>query len=129
MEKTENFGKNLKRLRNQLGITQQEIADKINASRSCISNYESGNRQPDNETIRLLADFFDVSVDYLFGRSEVKTLIKNNDIIKEVQKFSSRVNSFNALDISTASPYVKCAVVEFYTYLLKKEKINKDKNA
>lgn len=126
IQKAEEFGTNLKSLRKQMGITQQEIAKTINTSRSCISNYESGNRQPDNETIKLLADYFDVSVDYLFGRSEVKTLIKSNSLMKDIQKFFSRINSFNTLDISNTSAYIKCAVVEFYAYLLKKERGRKE---
>ena len=117
----EHFGVNLKLLRKQLGITQQEIADTINTSRSCISNYESGNRQPDNETIKLLADYFDVSVDYLFGRSEVKNVIRSNAQIMDIQKVLSHINSLNTLDMSNASAYVKCAVIEFYSYLIKKE--------
>lgn len=124
-EKTEKFGANLKHLRKQKGITQQEIADRINTSRSCISNYESGNRQPDNQTIKLIADFFDVSVDYLFGRSEVKTLIKSNSLINDIQDVLSDITSLNKLDISGCSTYVKCAIIEFYTYLLKKEEKSK----
>lgn len=120
-QKTEKFGTNLKHLRKQKGITQQEIANEINTSRSCISNYESGNRQPDNQTIKLIADFFDVSVDYLFGRSEVKTLIKSNSLMNDIQDVLSEITSKKELDISKCSTYVKCAVVEFYTYLLKKE--------
>lgn len=127
-EKTEKFGTNLKRLRKQKGITQQEIANEINTSRSCISNYESGNRQPDNQTIKLIADFFDVSVDYLFGRSEVKTLIKSNSLMSSIQDVLTEMTSKKQLDISNCSTYVKCAVVEFYTYLLEKEKIHKHKN-
>ena len=124
-EKTEKFGTNLKRLRKQKGITQQEIANEINTSRSCISNYESGNRQPDNQTIKLIADFFDVSVDYLFGRSEVKTLIKSNSLMSDIQDVLTEMTSKKQLDISKCSTYVKCAVIEFYTYLLKKEELSK----
>lgn len=126
IEKTKKFGDKLKILRKQMGLTQQEVADEINTSRSCISNYESGNRQPDNETIKVLADFFDVSVDYLFGRSEIKTLIKSNSKMDEIQNFLSRINSFNTLDISRASAYIKCTVVEFYAYLLRKEEKKKE---
>ena len=126
IEKTKKFGDKLKILRKQMGLTQQEVADEINTSRSCISNYESGNRQPDNETIKVLADFFDVSVDYLFGRSEIKTLIKSNSKMDEIQNFLSRINSFNTLDISRASAYIKCNVVEFYAYLLRKEAKKKE---
>ena len=126
IEKTQNFGDNLKLLRKQMGLTQQGIADKINTSRSCISNYESGNRQPDNETIKVLADFFDVSVDYLFGRSNVRGIAKNNEKVIKMEKFLSRAESFDTLDLSDASAYIKCAVVEFYAYLLKKERRNKE---
>ena len=56
------FGKNLKIMRKLNNITQSEMARKVNASRSCISNYESGKRQPDAETINFIADFFDVSI-------------------------------------------------------------------
>ena len=126
IEKTRNFGDNLKLLRKQMGLTQQGIADKINTSRSCISNYESGNRQPDNETIKVLADFFDVSVDYLFGRSEVKSTIKNSGKIAEIENFLSRINSFNTLDMHDAPAHIRCAVAEFYAYLLKKERRNKE---
>lgn len=125
VRKPKNFGENLKFLRKQSGLTQQQLAEKLNTSRSCISNYESGARQPDNETIKMIADLFDVSVDYLFGRSEVKTLIKSNVIMKDVQDFSSQINSFNSLDLRGCSSYVKCAVAEFYAYLLRKERNKK----
>lgn len=122
IKKSEIFGKNLKLLREQKGITQQVMADMINTSRSCISNYESGNREPDNETIRILADFLDVSVDYLFGRSEVKNTIKSNKELNELKSLLEQSALRTALDVSEATPHVKCAVVMFYAYLLEKEK-------
>lgn len=118
---TEKFSKNLKTLRNQKGITQDDIARIINTSRSCISNYESGNREPDNETILIIADYFNVSVDFLLGRSAVRTLFKDEDTLCRVQEILSSLESVNFLDISKSSTYVKCTIVEFYNYLLKKE--------
>lgn len=118
---TEKFSKNLKKLRNEKGITQDDIAKIINTSRSCISNYESGNREPDNETILIIADYFNVSVDFLLGRSAVRTLFKDENIICKLQEIISRLKSINFLDLSHSSMYVKCTVVDFYNYLLRKE--------
>lgn len=119
---TDKFGINLRKLRKQRGITQQNMADEINASRSCISNYESGNRQPDNETIKLIADYFDVSVDYLLGRSTVKTVLKSENAVSKMHEILSRAALSKTLDMSRAPTHIKCAVAEFYAYLLKKEK-------
>ena len=119
---TDKFGINLRMLRKQKGITQQDMADKLNTSRSCISNYESGNRQPDNETIKLIADYFDVSIDYLLGRSPIKTTFKKESSMNELQEILHRANLARILDVSHAPTHIKCAVAEFYTYLLNKEK-------
>ncbi len=125
MYEKDKFGVKLKMLRKQRGITQENMAHKINASRSCISNYESGNRQPDNETIKLIADYFDVSVDYLLGRSAVKTVLKSESLMTEVHEILSSAENSEALDLSNAPTHVKCEVAEFYEYLLKKEKNKK----
>ncbi len=116
------FGQNLKALRKRNGITQSDMARTINTSRSCISNYELGNREPDNETIQLIADYFDVSVDYLFGRSAVKTIFKSNDNLIKLQELVTKMNSVDFFDVSGASEYVVCAVIKFYIYLQRKEK-------
>lgn len=61
---------NLRLLRETLGISQTELGKKIGVARSTICQYESGRREPDNETLQRLADFFNVSVDYLLGREQ-----------------------------------------------------------
>jgi transcriptional regulator with XRE-family HTH domain len=58
----------LKLLRKQRKLTQRELAIKLNTSPSRIALYETGDRNPDPEMINILADFFDVSADYLLGR-------------------------------------------------------------
>ena len=117
----EDFGSNLKNLRRQKGLTQQDMANTINTSRSCVSNYESGNRQPDSVTIMLIADYFDVSIDYLLGRSPVKTVFKSEDTLYKLQSILSQLNTTKFLDVSKSSYRIKCAITEFYVYLLKKE--------
>ena len=57
-------------LRKREGISQQLLADKTKLTRSAISMYETGNREPDFETLEVLADFFNVNMDTLLGKTE-----------------------------------------------------------
>jgi transcriptional regulator with XRE-family HTH domain len=64
-----NFGKRLRQLRKEKGLTQAELAKLLSIGESTVSFYESGKRQPDYETLIRLAEVFNVSVDYLLGRT------------------------------------------------------------
>ena len=65
-----NFGNRLKNLRNEFNLTGEELGKKFNVTKVAISNWESDRRFPDQETLLKIADFFDVSIDYLLGRSD-----------------------------------------------------------
>lgn len=52
-------------LRTQAGISQQRLADDLNLSRRAISLLETGRRTPDIQSVLLLADYFQISLDYL----------------------------------------------------------------
>lgn len=58
----------LKELRGDL--SQQKVADDIGINQRTLCNYEKGYRQPDNEMLIKLADYYGVTVDYLLGRTE-----------------------------------------------------------
>lgn len=60
------FGEKLRRLREEKGETQQDIAKMLKVSRTSISKYESDDREPDIETIKALSKHFNVSVDFIF---------------------------------------------------------------
>ncbi|MBQ9949588.1 MAG: helix-turn-helix transcriptional regulator [Clostridia bacterium] len=60
----------LKELRKERGLTQLKLAIDLNANQNTISRYESGEREPGIEELIRIADYFDVSVDYLIGRTE-----------------------------------------------------------
>ena len=70
-----NFQNILKMLRASKGITQDELAKALKISRSTIGMYESGSREPDFETLELIADYFNVDIDYLLGRTSKTTYI------------------------------------------------------
>lgn len=70
------LGENLARLRREHNVGQKELALRLNVSIGTISNYENGVHTPNPETLSKLADFFDVSVDYILGRTGFRYNIK-----------------------------------------------------
>lgn len=61
-------------LRKERRLTQAELASVLKVSARTIGFYETGERDPDTDTLRKLADFFCVSIDYLLERSDIKDL-------------------------------------------------------
>ena len=68
----DNMIKNLKKLRNQRGISQQMLAEVIGVSQQSINKYENHNIEPDIDTLILIADYFETTVDYLIGHAETE---------------------------------------------------------
>ncbi len=72
------FAERLKELRKEKQLTVEQLANNIGSAKSTISRYENG-REPKGDIIRLLTDYFDVSIDYLMGVSDIRTpSIKNH---------------------------------------------------
>jgi transcriptional regulator with XRE-family HTH domain len=69
MTDRKSFGNILKLLRNNKGLSQRQLAKKLNVAPSTLAMYELNKREPDYETLGKIADFFDVNTDYLLGRS------------------------------------------------------------
>lgn len=63
----------LRELRKAKGLKQSELADRLGLAPSTISMYEQGRREPDEETLKAIAKFFDVSTDYLLGHDDLST--------------------------------------------------------
>lgn len=66
------FGERLRQLRTEKGLTQKQLAVETGTSERGIQNYEMGIRNPAFDVLIDLADYFDVSLDYLCGRSDVR---------------------------------------------------------
>lgn len=60
------FPETLKNLRHSRQLTQPDLADILGTSRSAVSMYETGKREPDFETMEALADYFNVDMNYLY---------------------------------------------------------------
>lgn len=63
----ETFAQKLKQARNNAGYTQRQIAEILNMKQPTLASYELGRTEPDIETLGKLADFYEVSVDWLLG--------------------------------------------------------------
>lgn len=63
----EAFPSKLKKARSNTGFTQREVAKEINISQSVLARYETGKLEPNIETLGILADFYEVSTDWLLG--------------------------------------------------------------
>lgn len=67
------FAQRLKLLRKEASLSQQELANQLKCvSKSSINMYERGEREPGLETTEAIADYFNVDIDYLYGRTNIK---------------------------------------------------------
>lgn len=66
----------IKELRQQKGINQEQLAKEFGISQQTISSYEKGIREPDIATLKGMADFFSVSIDYLLGKTNIPDTIE-----------------------------------------------------
>lgn len=73
-------GRKLKNLREKKGLLQKELGDKLNISASTIGMYEQDRRDPDFETLKKIANFFNVTTDYLLDNTN------NTDMDEELKE-------------------------------------------
>lgn len=66
------FGDRLRELREDRSLTQDQLAEHLKITRQQLSSYENGRFEPNMDTLVSIADFFDVSLDYLLGRTKAK---------------------------------------------------------
>lgn len=72
---SERFNENLQKARERKNMTQKEVAERIGVAKSTYSLYESGNREPNVQTIKKIADLLNVSADELLGIDESQVTI------------------------------------------------------
>ncbi|MDE7252588.1 MAG: helix-turn-helix domain-containing protein [Acetatifactor sp.] len=102
------FGKNISALRAERGIYQKELADYLKVSIGTISNYEQGIHNPDYETLCKLADFYGVSIDYLMGRTAIRTCIDELDRpLTDNYTIADLLNTTLQLDTASARSLVE----------------------
>lgn len=81
-----NFGDKLRSLRTEAGMTQTDLAKRLNITKSVVSYYELQERTPSPDVLIQLADIFHVSTDYLLGINH-KKMIDVSDLSEEDMRF------------------------------------------
>ncbi|MFW6016106.1 MAG: helix-turn-helix domain-containing protein [bacterium] len=118
-----NINDRIKQLRGENDLTQEELAKNIGLSRSTVAGYETNKRKPDSDTLNKIADFFNVSVDFLLGRSDQRYTNDNNSLIspnsdifkllekiqehKELQNLIELTKDWNETDVNLAIEIIK----------------------
>lgn len=119
-ERTMKLGELLAKLRKERGILQKELANYLNVTVATISNYEKGVHAPDYETLIKLADFFDVSTDYLLQRTDYRSSISTlNERLLVDYKVSDLLNAILELDQKSMT-----ALVDYYELLSLRNSMN-----
>lgn len=84
------FGDKLRTLIEDKNITQKELATKLNIAPSTVSSYVQNTREPDFGTLKIIADFFQVTTDYLLGYkpSNSKITAQEEDLLRVFRQLS-----------------------------------------
>lgn len=117
------FGKILAQLRKEKGLLQKEVATHLNMTVATISNYEKGVHLPDLNTLIVLADFFDVSTDYLLQRTSYKASIDTlNHHLSADYTVSDLLNTVVELDAHNMQ-----SLLDYYELLMIRNSIKRVK--
>lgn len=117
------FGKLLATLRKEKGALQKEVATYLNVTVATVSNYEKGVHLPDLNTLTMLADFFDVSTDYLLQRTDYRASIDTlNHHLSADYTVSDLLNTLVELDARNTQ-----SLLDYYELLMLRNSLKRVK--
>lgn len=96
---------NLKNLRKNLKITQKELAKELSITRSAYNHYELGNYEPDIKTLIKLANYFNVSVDYIVGH-QTKNQLQLGYLNEDKKNAIKKLIVLNQINFIKAYSYI-----------------------
>lgn len=109
----------LKPLRNSLNITQKELASFLGINQNTYSYWENGKVKIDSDSLSKLADYFDVSIDYLLGKSDLKK--EDSDSTPDSSRTSATLNELMELCSSLSDEELN-DVLNYVGYVRSKRK-------
>lgn len=92
------FATRLKELRNKRNLTQGEFARELGIKRANIAGYESQGKEPTFERLIIIADYFNVSLDYLLGRDEVNINVDYMEVFNTICSLSDHIKANCSID-------------------------------
>lgn len=90
------LGDRIKKERENLNLTREDLAKKLGVSYSAIAMYEQGNREPNNELALKICEIFNCTLDYLMGKSNYKSVWEEYDATHDIQKIVQDVEKLEA---------------------------------
>ncbi|MEC2709463.1 helix-turn-helix domain-containing protein [Bacillus sp. 22475] len=105
------FGTRLHTLRKERKLRQEDMANQLGIARTTYAMYEQGNREPDYNTLIQLATFFEVSIDYLLGTTEMRQVTDIQD--PELYQWFE--------DIINATPQKREELKKFWEFIIQRE--------
>jgi transcriptional regulator with XRE-family HTH domain len=97
------FGDRLKSVRLENSMTQEELGNLLSKSKNNISQYETGKREPDLETLNIISDYFKVSLDYLLGKTDVPLPVRDiEQDLHDEHDFTKELEDFMKDNVTTA---------------------------
>jgi len=106
---------NLKLLRQEYGISQQRLAEAIGVSQPSINKYENHNIEPEIEVLKRMADYFNTSIDFIVGHTDIRRKIEHTDVFHLNQFETEVITRFRSLDEEEK----KCIDMTMRTFLRK----------
>ncbi len=127
-----NFGTRLRKLRKENNLRQKDLAEILNLAQTTIANYEKNARFPNQETLNDIADYFNISLDYLLGRSNQRVFpdknnsnaltnilnkehfIDNNKLAKKYFEYILKGQKTKAIDLILAKIKKEKSIIDIY---------------
>ena len=106
---------NLKLLRQEYGISQQKLADMIGVSQPSINKYENHNIEPEIEILKRMADYFNTSIDYIVGHTDIRRKIEHTEAYQLNQSEAQMLSRIRSLTDDER----KCIDLTIKTFLKK----------
>ena len=82
----------LRELKENLGLRQIDVSNATRIDQKTLSNYETGKTNPDSYALISLANFFNVSIDYIVGRTEI-SLFNREDVSKKIDSIKKDLDN------------------------------------
>ncbi len=108
------LGKRIKKLREKNNLNQLEFSKILNISNTTLSQYEAGNRTPSDEIKEKVADYFNVSVDYLLGRTEKCSLVDEG--LRDEKFYNFDVTNLPEEAIKQIEDYIEFVKQKYKSY-------------
>lgn len=97
----------IRELRKAKKVTMKELGNMIGVAESTMSLYETGKRKPDPETLSRLADYFNVSVDYLLGRDEGQSQSSHSPSDRQRRDVEAMLRAMSEADLEKVYDYAR----------------------